>query len=44
MDDFYQHLKKGKDLADALKMAQVDMIRKGYAPYYWAPFILTGKY
>lgn len=44
MDDFYQYLKKGKDLADALKMVQVDMIRKGYTPYYWAPFILTGKY
>jgi CHAT domain-containing protein len=44
MDHFYKYLEAGKDVADALKMAQVDMIRKGYAPYYWAPFILTGRY
>lgn len=44
MDDFYQYLNKGKDIADALKTAQVNMIHKGYAPYYWAPFILTGRY
>jgi CHAT domain-containing protein len=44
MDYFYRNLKAGKDIADALKMAQVDMIRKGYASYYWAPFILTGRY
>jgi len=44
MDHFYKYLEAEKDIADALKMAQVDMIRKGYAPYYWAPFILTGRY
>jgi CHAT domain-containing protein len=44
MDDFYKYLEKGKDIADALKMAQIDMIHKGYVPYYWASFILTGRY
>ena len=44
MDHFYKYLEAGKDVADALKMAQMDMIRKGYSPYYWAPFILTGRY
>ncbi|MCX5836510.1 MAG: CHAT domain-containing protein, partial [Deltaproteobacteria bacterium] len=44
MDHFYKYLEAGKDMADALKMAKADMIRKGYPPYYWAPFILTGRY
>jgi CHAT domain-containing protein len=44
MDHLYKYLEAGKDMADALKMTKVDMIRKGYAPYYWAPFILTGRY
>jgi CHAT domain-containing protein len=44
MDHFYKYIEKGKDVANALKMVQMDMIHKGYAPYYWAPFILTGRY
>ncbi len=44
MDSFYKHLERKEDVAAALRLAQLDMIRKGYAPYYWAPFILTGRY
>jgi CHAT domain-containing protein len=44
MDDFYGYLEKKKDIADALRLSQMNMIHKGYAPYYWAPFILTGRY
>jgi CHAT domain-containing protein len=44
MDHFYKYIEKGKDVANALKIVQMDMINKGYAPYYWAPFILTGRY
>jgi len=44
MDDFYQGIEQGKDIAGSLQSAQLDMIRNGYAPYFWAPFILTGRY
>lgn len=44
MEDFYRRLERGKGVASSLQAAQQDMIRKGYAPYYWAPFILTGMY
>ncbi len=44
MDDFYRGLEQGKDVAASLQSAQQDMIRKGYAPYFWAPFILTGRH
>ncbi len=44
MDNFYKNLKKNEDIADSLKKTQVEMIRRGYEPYDWAAFILTGKY
>jgi len=44
MDDFYTQIKGGKGIAHSLKQAQVDMIKRKYEPYYWAPFILTGRY
>ncbi|MDZ4164318.1 MAG: CHAT domain-containing protein [Smithellaceae bacterium] len=43
MDDFYRELGQGKDMAGSLRSAQLDLIRKGYSPFYWAPFILTGR-
>lgn len=44
MDDFYTGLEQGKDIAGSLRSAQLNMIRKGYSPYFWAPFILTGRH
>jgi CHAT domain-containing protein len=44
MDDFYTGLEQGKDIAGSLRFAQLNMIRKGYSPYFWAPFILTGRH
>jgi CHAT domain-containing protein len=43
MVDFYGHLQKGQAAADALREAQLRMIREGKAPLYWAPFILIGE-
>ncbi len=43
MVDFYGNLKEGRPAADALREAQLAMIRAGKAPIYWAPFILIGE-
>jgi CHAT domain-containing protein len=43
MVDFYRHLHKGQPAAEALREAQLAMIRAGKAPLYWAPFILIGE-
>ena len=44
METFYKNLKNNEDIADSLKNTQLDMIHRGYEPYDWAAFILTGKY
>ena len=44
MVDFYGHLQKGRPAAEALREAQLAMIRAGKAPLYWAPFILIGNW
>lgn len=43
MIDFYGHLEKGKSAPEALREAQLAMIRAGKAPLYWAPFIVIGE-
>jgi CHAT domain-containing protein len=41
---FYQHLGSGADKAKAMQRAMAE-IRKAYPhPFYWAPFVLVGKY
>jgi CHAT domain-containing protein len=41
---FYEHLKTNPNKAQALQYATAE-IRKRYAhPFYWAPFVLVGKY
>ncbi|MEK7832650.1 MAG: CHAT domain-containing protein [Acidobacteriota bacterium] len=45
---FYRHLQQplnGEKLSysEALRRAQLEMIRKGNAPKFWAPFVLVGK-
>jgi CHAT domain-containing protein len=46
MKNFYQQLITGQSNAKALRQAKLQMLRNGKEtrhPYYWAPFILTGK-
>ncbi len=43
MIHFYTHLKSGKSKSEALRQAQLDLIGRGRAPYFWAPFVLIGK-
>ena len=43
-NDFYRQLGKKEPLADALRAAQLHLLREGYPPYVWAAFVLTGKY
>ena len=41
---FYRHWQQGKlTKAEALQQAQIEAIRKGSAPYFWAPFALIGR-
>lgn len=44
MDIFYKNIKKNEEIADSLRKTQQEMIRRGYSPYDWAAFTLTGKY
>lgn len=42
---FYRHLRAGAPTAEALRLAQVEILRgpeKWHHPYYWAAFQLTG--
>ena len=46
---FYRHLREGKSKAEALREAQLELIRKpssrrASAPYYWAAFQLYGDW
>ena len=43
MAAFYENLKT-HDKAKSLQLAQLDMIREGLSPYYWAAFCLYGDY
>lgn len=40
---FYGQLAHGAGVAAALRSAQIEMIRQGYAPYHWAPFTCIGR-
>ena len=44
IENFFAHLKSGKNKLDALKSAREDVRNAGYRhPFYWAPFILVGE-
>jgi len=43
MVDFYRNLQQGESAPEALRAAQLAMIRAGKPPIYWAPFILIGE-
>lgn len=42
MTSFYSNLARRQTKADALRNAQLDMLRSGLPPYFWAGFELTG--
>ncbi|MGE4296991.1 MAG: CHAT domain-containing protein [Desulfovibrionaceae bacterium] len=44
VERFYAELKSGKDKARALQAAKRHLMAKGYAPYYWSPFVLQGDW
>ncbi|MBS3819143.1 CHAT domain-containing protein [bacterium] len=44
MNFFYKFLKKGKDKAEALRLAKLEMMKTQYAhPFFWASFVLNGE-
>jgi CHAT domain-containing protein len=43
MARFYRGLEAGQSPTDALRTVQLEMIRAGKAPLYWAPFVLIGQ-
>ena len=44
LDLFYRQLAKKESLSDALRTAQLRLLREGYPPDVWAAFVLTGRY
>ena len=44
MGRFYSHLSRENDIAQALRLAKLDLMKSGYShPFYWAPFVLHGE-
>jgi len=43
MKSFYFHL-RDKNKTEALKLAQLDIMKKYHHPFFWAPFVLTGDW
>ena len=44
MRDFYTHLRAGARPAAALRSAQLRQLRERPHPFFWSPFILTGRW
>ncbi len=43
IERFYRHWLERENAAQALRLAQLEMIGAGYSPYQWAPFELIGR-
>jgi CHAT domain-containing protein len=43
MTNFYEHLGRREGKAEALRHAQLGMLKAGSPPYYWAGFQLDGE-
>lgn len=43
MVSFYEHLSRKEPKAEALRQAQVELLRSGDPPYFWAGFELVGE-
>ena len=45
MEKFYGEISKGEvTKTQALRQAQLTLLKEGYEPEYWAPFILVGDW
>ncbi|MGV8123620.1 MAG: CHAT domain-containing protein [Candidatus Xenobiia bacterium LiM19] len=44
MKEFYKSLVKGNTKAEALRDAELTVMKKYPAPFYWAPFVLMGDW
>lgn len=44
LDLFYREVERKKSLSDALRAAQLQMLREGVPPHVWAAFGLTGRH
>jgi CHAT domain-containing protein len=44
LEIFYRQFERNKTASDALRTAQLRLIREGYPPHVWAAFIVTGKF
>jgi CHAT domain-containing protein len=40
---FYRHWMDGENIAEAVRHAQIEMIRGSCSPYQWAPFVSMGR-
>jgi CHAT domain-containing protein len=43
MANFYEHLGRHEGKAEALRQAQLEMLKTGAPPYFWAGFQLDGE-
>lgn len=43
MTVFYDHLGRHEGKAESLRQAQLEMLKSGVPPYYWAGFVLDGE-
>ncbi|HSL46877.1 MAG TPA: CHAT domain-containing protein [Anaerolineales bacterium] len=44
MIDFYSHLRMGAGPAAALRYAQCQLLKEKPHPYFWAPFVILGRW
>jgi CHAT domain-containing protein len=44
MIDFYSHLRAGAGPAAALRSAQCKLLKEKPHPYFWAPFVILGRW
>jgi CHAT domain-containing protein len=44
MIDFYSYLRKGAGPAAALRYAQCQLLAEKPHPYFWAPFVVLGRW
>ena len=40
---FYKEIANGNSYSQALKLAKMEMIKKGVSPFVWASFIISGE-
>ncbi|HEY6046032.1 MAG TPA: CHAT domain-containing tetratricopeptide repeat protein [Pyrinomonadaceae bacterium] len=43
MTSFYRRVLAGNTFGEALRQAQIELIRAGSHPFFWAPFVIIGR-